>query len=299
MRFGLVGTGFWARTTHAPALVSAEHATLVGVWGRDPARARALADDVNAVAYTDYDQMLADVDAVAFSVPPDVQADLATQAVRAGKHLMLEKPIALDADAGRVLETAVHQAGVASVVFFTQLFRPDIRDWIAACTSAGGPAEGGHALQLASAQREDGPFSTPWRLEHGGLWDVAPHPLSVLVQILGPVTSVAAHGRAAGTVHLVLEHQGGATSTVTASLDVPPGAGHSAIRVWGGAGQAPMPDSVTPVVDASRLAVTELIEAAGSSGGAKPTHPCDVTFGRSILDIQAEAARQLAERGDR
>lgn len=299
MRFGLVGTGFWARSTHAPAVASAEDATFVGIWGRDPDRARALAGDVGAVAYADYDTMLADVDAVVFSVPPDVQAELATRAAHAGKHVMLEKPIALGTDAGRALETAVHQAGVASVVFFTQLFRPDIRDWLAARASADDPWEGGHALQLASAQREDGPFSTPWRLEHGGLWDVAPHPLSVLVQILGPVTSVAAHGRAAGTVHLVLEHQGGATSTVTASLDVPPGAGHSAIRVWGGAGQAPMPDSATPVVDASRLAVTELIEAAGSSGGEKPAHPYDVTFGRSILDIQVEAARQLAEREDR
>jgi predicted dehydrogenase len=35
MRFGLVGTGFWARTTHARALATTPGSTLAGVWGRD------------------------------------------------------------------------------------------------------------------------------------------------------------------------------------------------------------------------------------------------------------------------
>ena len=43
LRFGLVGTGYWARIAHAPALASTEGIELAGVWGRDPRAAAALA----------------------------------------------------------------------------------------------------------------------------------------------------------------------------------------------------------------------------------------------------------------
>lgn len=293
MRFGLVGTGYWARVTHAPAIHAAEDAELAGVWGRDPGRTRTLADEVGVTAYDDYDRFLSDVDAVVFSVPPDVQAELATRAATAGKHVLLEKPIALDAEAGRALEQAVHHAGVASVVFFTQLFRQDVRDWFASCASAQHPWEGGCALLLGSVQRESGPFSTPWRLEHGGLWDVGPHALSVLASVLGPVTDVAAHGDPLATVHLVLQHDGGATSTVTVSLAAPPAAGGFRVRVWGGDGQVVMPSSAVPPEDAARVAVSELVRSAGQE---RPSHPHDVTFGRTILDTLSAAQKQLTTR---
>src|SRR6516225_4645270 len=101
MRFGLVGTGHWAKITHAPALASTPGAELAAVWGRDPAAAAALAAAHGATAHTDFGAFLDSVDAVAFSVPPHVQAPLAVRAAEAGKHLLLEKPIALalhDAD---------------------------------------------------------------------------------------------------------------------------------------------------------------------------------------------------------
>ncbi|PSL03707.1 putative dehydrogenase [Haloactinopolyspora alba] len=293
MRFGLVGTGYWAHVTHAPAIVATEGASLTAVWGRDADRARELADVTGAQPYTgneNYDAFLAEVDAVAFSVPPDVQADLATRAATAGKHLLLEKPIALEAPAGRTLEAAVHDAGVASVVFFTQLFRPEIRTWLDSCAESELGWEGGCALLLGSVQRDGGPFATPWRLEHGGLWDVGPHALSVLVATLGPVTAVAAHGDPLGTTHLVLSHAGGASSVATVSLAAPEAASGFRARVWGGDGQAAMPESGTPVVEVAGLAVTELMATATFHD---PPHPYDVTFGREILDTLAEAQRTL------
>src|ERR1700761_6584856 len=98
MRFGLVGTGYWAKITHAPALASTPGAELTAVWGRDPAAAAALAAEHGATAHTDFGAFLDSVDAVAFAVPPHVQAPLAIRAAQAGKHLLLEKPIALSAD---------------------------------------------------------------------------------------------------------------------------------------------------------------------------------------------------------
>src|ERR1700743_1447162 len=97
MRFGLVGTGYWAKITHAPALASTPGAELVAVWGRNPAAAAALAGEHGATAYEDFGAFLDSVDAVAFAVPPHIQAPLAIQAAREGKHLLLEQPIALSA----------------------------------------------------------------------------------------------------------------------------------------------------------------------------------------------------------
>ena len=63
MRFGLLGTGHWAVETQGAALVAHASADLVGVWGRDPAKAKSVADRFGATAYPDVDALLADVDA--------------------------------------------------------------------------------------------------------------------------------------------------------------------------------------------------------------------------------------------
>jgi ornithine cyclodeaminase/alanine dehydrogenase-like protein (mu-crystallin family) len=44
LRFGVLGTGYWAQEAHATALAAADQADLVAIWGRDPARTRAAAD---------------------------------------------------------------------------------------------------------------------------------------------------------------------------------------------------------------------------------------------------------------
>ena len=91
------------------------------------------------------------MDAVTIALPPDVQAPLAERAAAAGKHLLLEKPIALDvAGADRVVD-AVRDAGVASVVFFTFRFQPATSTWL---TQAGRTRlAGGAGSWLALAGR--------------------------------------------------------------------------------------------------------------------------------------------------
>ena len=77
MRFGLVGTGYWARATHAAAIASTAGASLAAVWGRNPQATASLAAEHGAAAFTGeeaIDAFLDGVDAVAFSVPPYVQA---------------------------------------------------------------------------------------------------------------------------------------------------------------------------------------------------------------------------------
>src|ERR1700677_4036322 len=179
MRCVLVVTGYWAETTHAPALATTPGARLASVWGRDPQEGAALAARHAATPSDDFDAFLASVDAVAFSVPPDVQAPLAIRAAEAGRHLLLEKPVALSvADADAVV-TAVEKAGVASVVFFTWRFNREIRAWLADEQARGGWSgsgwSGGVAVWLGTALADDSPFNTPWRPQRGALWDLGPH----------------------------------------------------------------------------------------------------------------------------
>jgi predicted dehydrogenase len=297
MRFGLVGTGYWARATHAAAIASTAGASLAAVWGRNPQATASLAAEHGAAAFTGeeaIDAFLDGVDAVAFSVPPYVQAPIATRAARAGKHLLLEKPVALsDAEADALVD-AVDAAGVASVVFFTLRFNGEIRAWLADENARGGWSgngwSGGHCEWIGAVFFPDSPFNTPWRREKGGLWDLGPHVLSLLWASLGPVTGVTAVRGAGDLTHMVLTHESGASSTATVTLGAPPAASATSLYVWGEAGRSIMPNSGWDPVDCLRTALTELLAMAASG---EVGHPCDVRFGRDIGRVLATAQAQL------
>jgi predicted dehydrogenase len=292
LRFGLVGTGHWARITHAPALASADGIEFAAVWGRNAGAARALAAEHDAVAHDDIDAFLADVDGVAFSVPPDVQSAIAVRAAGAGKHLLLEKPVAFSDAGGDALVRAVQDAGVASVVFFTARFQPDVRAWLADVVSPGRWA-GGNAVWLGSALGGGSPFDTPWRRDKGALWDLAPHVISLLWACLGPVVAVTADAGQGDVTHLVLHHSGGATSTVTVTLGAAGAAEHSGIWLWGESGRSVAPPETDQPAAALRVALAEL---AGNARSGHPGHPCDVRFGRDVGRVLAEAQRQIDAR---
>src|SRR5579871_4166830 len=119
MRIGLIGTGHWATTVHGRGVVDHPRTELVGVWGRDLSRAQHAADALGTRAFEQLLTLVGEVDALTFAVPPDVQATIAASAARAGKHVLLEKPIATSLTHAQTLQLAVGQGGVASIVFFT------------------------------------------------------------------------------------------------------------------------------------------------------------------------------------
>jgi predicted dehydrogenase len=294
LRFGLVGTGYWARVTHAPALAATEGIELSAVWGRDRQAAADLAAAYAASPHHEESAFLEEVDAVAFAVPPDVQAPFAARAARAGKHLLLEKPVALaEADADDLVD-AVERAGVASVVFFTHRFHPDVRAWLAGVTARGGWA-GGVAVWLGTAMNSASPYNTPWRRAKGGLWDVGPHLVSLLWASLGPVTSVLADAGPAGTdvTHLILHHQGGASSAVTVTLSAAQDTEHPETYLWGEGGRSVAPIGRVQAVTQLRTALAEL---AANARSGQASHPCDVRFGRDVGRVLVEAQRQIEAR---
>jgi predicted dehydrogenase len=287
MRFGVLGTGFWAREVHVAALAAHPTAELVGVWGRDLAKAKAVGAEFDVPGTADLDSLLAGCDAVSVAVPPDVQVSLAVRAAEAGKHLLLEKPLALTvAHADRVV-AAARTAGVASVVLFTDRFRTATSTWLREAARA--PLHGGSVSWLGSLAGS--PYeASPWRHEHGALWDVGPHALALLVPALGPVAAVQAGAGQGDTVHLVLHHEGGAASTVTVSSTVAPMATGTEVFVHGDAGRLVLlPDRESPAADAHAAAVSDLM-AAALTGGA---HPCDAAFARDVTVVLVAVARAL------
>jgi predicted dehydrogenase len=286
MRFGVLGTGFWASEVHATSLAEHPDAELVGVWGRDLAKAQAVGAQFDVPGTDDLDALLADVDAVSFALPPDVQAPLAERAAAAGKHLLLEKPIALSTAAADRVVAAAQASGIASVVFFTTRFRTATSTWLdqAARTTLAG----GSVTWLGSLAGS--PFdASPWRHEHGALWDIGPHALSLLVPALGPVTAVQAGAGQGDTVHLVLSHGEGIASTVTVSHTTAALAAGIEVWVHGDAGRLVLLPESGVAVEAHRVAVDEL-QAAALTGGA---HPCDVVFGRDVVRVLEIAQHAL------
>ena len=289
MRVGLVGNGYWAKATHAAGLSAEPSVELSGVWGRDAAKTAALATELGTTGYEDVDEMFAAVDAVAFSVPPQVQSELALRAARAGKHLLLEKPVAVSVAEADRLADAVAEAGVASVVFFTARFDATQRQWIEEVGQRS-DWDGAAGLWLGSAFAAGSPFDTPWRHEKGGLWDVGPHALAMLTGTLGPVVEITARPGRRDLVQLVMGHESGATSSYAVSIDTPTAASEVSLKVWGAAGRSTLPDSQADPSQALATAARELATAGALSA---PSHPCDVRLGRSVVRLLAEAQRQL------
>src|SRR5829696_4703026 len=259
LRFGVLGTGYWAEEAHATALAAHPGTELVGVWGRDPAKTEAFAARFGIRGHADLDRLLAEVDAVAIAVPPDVQAELAVAAAAAGRHLLLDKPLALSVEA-----------------------------------TATGDWRGGGGAWLGSVFTEpSSPFAgSPWRRRKGALWDLGPHLLALALPVLGPVESVSAATTPPEAVNLILYHQGGVRSTLTLSQSVPPPAALIRFQVQGAGGRFAVPRFKLDHLVALEAAVGQFVAmvAAGDT-----SHPCDVRLGRDTVAVLEAAERFLAD----
>lgn len=99
-RWGILSTAKIAREQMVPAIQQADNGVLQAIASRDGARARALADVSGApLAFSSYDDLLAskEVDGVYIPLPTSQHVEWAIRAADAGKHVLVEKPLALAA----------------------------------------------------------------------------------------------------------------------------------------------------------------------------------------------------------
>jgi len=290
-RFGVVGTGPWAHLVHVPAAASSPRVRLAAVYGRDAGRAddlASLAGADGAVAFDAFDAFLDAVDIVGFAVPPHVQPGLAERALRAGKHVLLEKPVALEVDEADRLARLAAERGLRGLVFFTHRFMPAQEEW-ADAAAASGPWVLARLESHSSLLLDAGtPFAaSAWRRERGALWDVGPHAIARLCGVLGPVVEVSAWRGDGDLVVLTLEHASGTVATVSLAADVPsPSAGGLLLAGPEGTLAAPgVEDWTAASRDAYARALDQLVaEVAGAPAG-----PCDLAFGAHVTRVLAAA----------
>ncbi|MET3661788.1 Gfo/Idh/MocA family protein [Aquamicrobium ahrensii] len=100
-RWGILSTANIAREHLLPAIAGSENGVVAAIASRDAARARRLADQWNApYAFGSYEELLAfpEIDGVYIPLPSSQHVEWAAKAIEAGKHVLVEKPLALKAD---------------------------------------------------------------------------------------------------------------------------------------------------------------------------------------------------------
>ena len=125
---GILGTG-WVAGAHIAAFEANPQTEVRAILSRDKDRARAKAAEHNLVrcqAYDRLEDLLADpaVQIVSICTPHHLHVTQAVAAANAGKHLVLEKPVALDLAGLRQLQAAVNAARVKTVVCFVLRWNP-------------------------------------------------------------------------------------------------------------------------------------------------------------------------------
>ncbi len=286
VRVGLVGAGPWASMFHAPILAGSPETELVGVWARRPQAADEIALAHGTRSFGRFDEMLDHVDALAFAVPPDVQAAMATVGAKAGKALLLEKPVALDLGPARDLADVVDDAGVPTQMVLTWRYSGRVRRFLESCRAIEPLGARGHFLTGGFL---GGVFATPWRLAEGPLFDLGPHVIDLLDAALGPVAEVAARGDRHRWVGLQLVHESGVVSqaSITAYSALEPG--RAGVEVYG-------PDGVLEVtaLEATAGSVRRLVAEFATVVRTGVPHQLDVNHGVRLQRILADASAQLA-----
>ncbi len=210
MKVGIVGCGQIA-TVHIPYVRSQPGATIVGLYDANEGRARETAGrfGIENVCRTLGELLEAHrPDVVHVLTPPQTHAPLAIQAMEAGCHVLVEKPMAVNLDEAEAMETTARRHGVKLCVDHNHLFDP-------AVVQARATVAQGIIGDLVSVETFEGffvgapdnPYVQPGSADHwvhrlpGGIFqNLAPHPVYLLLAFLDPPKTLHAVAQKTGRV---------------------------------------------------------------------------------------------------
>lgn len=223
LRYAVIGVGAKVYAMHLPALQN-ETVEVVGVTDIDEAVSRQRAEELKCPSFPDYTTMLRETrpDVAVILTPHPLHAPMAVDCLRAGCHVLVEKPMAVHVAEADAMIAAATQAGRVLAVNFQQRLRPEVIKAVELVRS-GGLGRVQH-LDLAvtwprtSAYYWLAAWRATWRGEGGGvLLNQAPHDLDLICHLLGPPERVVAWTRTQvhaieteDTVQAMLEWPGGA-----------------------------------------------------------------------------------------
>jgi predicted dehydrogenase len=200
LRGAVIGTGVVARLRHIPAFQEAARrgtAELVALCDPVDAALNAAGDEAGVNSrYLDYRDVLArdDIDVVTIATPNSSHEEIAIAALRAGKHVMCEKPLALSLDGARRMAAAAHDSGLVHAVNYRYRWVPAAR-YLKELVAAGDlGAIGQIFMNYFHAAVLDPSAPIQWRqtrAEGGGiLADIGSHMIDMSLWLLGPIRRV-------------------------------------------------------------------------------------------------------------
>ena len=220
LRFAIVGCGVIG-PTHANALTALrpEGARLAAFADEVPERAAALADQFGAKAQS-FESILADpsIDAVTICVPSGLHAELGGRALRAGKHVVVEKPMDVSVAACDALLAAQKESGKRLAVISQHRFdQASITVKAALEVNLLGPllfAEARVPWYRSQEYYDSGGWRGTWALDGGGaLMNQGVHTADLLRWLCGPVETVYAQARTLAHARIEVEDVLAATLT--------------------------------------------------------------------------------------
>ncbi|HVW19375.1 MAG TPA: Gfo/Idh/MocA family oxidoreductase, partial [Solirubrobacteraceae bacterium] len=228
LRLGLLSTANISVKLLA-GVASAPSVEAVAVASRDASRARRFAAEHGlARAHGGYDELLADpdVDAVYVALPNALHAEWALRAVRAGKHVLVEKPLSTDPARVHELFDAADAAGV--VVTEGLMWRHQAQVARMAALVAGGEVGELRLVRAAFSFTLDRPADVRWdpALGGGALLDVGTYCVDAARLLAGEPESVAAVATRAPSgadarFAAVMRHPGGVLAAFDCAFDLP------------------------------------------------------------------------------
>jgi len=283
--FGIIGCGMISNF-HARAISEIRGANLAACFDAVPAAADRFATATGCTAYHDLSAMLADdeVDVVTICTPSGAHMEPAVAAAKAGKHVIVEKPLEITLKRCDRIVDACRAAGVKLSTVFPSRFHQSSMEMKKA-------VEGGRFGRLTVGDAyvkwfrsqdyyDSGQWRGTWELDGGGaLMNQAIHSVDLLLWLMGPVAEVTAHTATLAHERIdvedvavaTLRFENGALGVIEASTAIFPGY-LKEIEIHGSEGSAAIKEEDIVAWDFSRrnrrdAAIQREMNQHKSSGG--------------------------------
>jgi UDP-N-acetylglucosamine 3-dehydrogenase len=207
VNIAIIGAGFMG-TTHAEAYLKIPSVKIAHICDQSEERAGALAGEIDASWTTDYKRLLDDQDVTLVDVclPTPFHAQFAIDALKAGKHVLVEKPIALNVDEADAMIAVSKETGKILMVAHVARFAPEYR----AIRSILESNQLGAPLQATTYRISNMPQWAEWfkdpTMTGGAVLDMQIHDLDLLNWLFGNplrVMATGVRGEAGGWDHVL------------------------------------------------------------------------------------------------
>ncbi|NJD03520.1 MAG: Gfo/Idh/MocA family oxidoreductase [Ruminiclostridium sp.] len=234
--FGIIGCGMISNW-HAEAIRAIRATRLVGVTDTNEKSAFEFAQKNSTVVYHSVEDLLAspEINVICICTPSGMHAPLSVKAANAGKHILLEKPMALNLKEADEIIAACEANNVKMEVISQLRFADAVKQLknIVMRGDLGRLVSGDIYMKYYRSQEyyDKGGWRGTWKMDGGGaLMNQGIHGIDLLQYIMGPVKSVFAYARTLAraievedTAAAILEFKSGALGVIQATTSIYPG----------------------------------------------------------------------------